>query len=424
MAKDIWLFCCSDKNHRVADNYTRSAFMDLIVNKITKMAYCGNCGKKIADGSSFCGYCGAPVHAQSVNDPNDNDPKTKQESTNSTIIGGINDYMGNTNSVKLNWKDLFSAVFKKHTREEAEEIFICGTTKTTPPLNNISETWPKPWLYSRVFLCFVVTYIFLHICSITFGNANTYPGLIIIGAFAVPFTTLVLFLEINVFRNVSVYNVMKFFLIGGGASLVVTLFLFELDLVDTDLSSTWGAMMVGVIEEIGKLVIVYILVKNIASCNYILCALLTGACVGAGFAAFESAGYAMMPMLQIANLAGAYGMDIPANEMMDVVTTNIYIRGILAPGGHVAWAAISGAALIIAKGSDALSTSVFSKSRFWKIFAVPVVLHGLWDAPIFSGYVKYIALIIIVWVIVLILVNMGLDEVKTIKKKMGLDEKV
>lgn len=386
------------------------------------MAYCGNCGNFVADGSAFCGNCGHPIRnnaaaSQSISPNQSSAHKVEQKpSRASSFVSGINDYIGNTNSVSLNWKDLFSDVFRKHTNEEAEDIFICGTSKTTPPLSMVSETWPKPWLYSRVFLCFVITYILLYICSVAFNNANAYPGLIIVGSFAVPFTTLVMFLEVNAYKNISVYDVMKFFLIGGCASLVVTLFLFNLDIVDTDLSSTWGAMMVGIIEEVGKLAIVYLLIKQLPSCNYILSALLAGACVGAGFAAFESAGYAMRPMLQIANMAGAYGMGIPGDYLMDAATTSIYLRGILAPGGHVAWAAITGAALVIAKGAGTLTSDVFSNGRFWKIFAIPVVLHGLWDAPKFEGYLKLTVLILVVWIVVLILINMGLDEVKNLKQ--------
>lgn len=261
------------------------------------MAYCGHCGNELAPGSAFCGHCGQIVRNATAEGhvPSNNNSTTTSSNSNSasgsttkssSLVGGINDYIGNTNAVNLNWKDLFTDVFKKHTTQEAEDIFICGTSRTTPPLSEVSETWPKPWLYSRVFLCFVITYILLYVCSITFNNSNAYPGLIIVGAFTVPFTTMVLFMEVNAFRNISVYDVMKFFLIGGCASLVVTLFLFNLELVDTDLSSTWGAMMVGIIEEVGKLVIVYILIRQLSSCNYILSALLAGACVGAGFAAF------------------------------------------------------------------------------------------------------------------------------------------
>lgn len=395
------------------------------------MPYCSNCGTWMDDGVMFCGRCGHAVKGQSSPGQSQSQAETvpphreqtghdqpagPSSGTGKRFVDGINDYIGNTNSVNLNWKDLFTDVFKKHTAQEAEDVFICGTTRTTPPLSEVSDCWPKPWLYSRVFLCFVITFTLLYICSAVFNNPNAYPGLIIIGSFAVPFTTLVMFLEVNAFKNISVYDVMKFFLIGGCASLVVTLFLFDLELVDTDLSSTWGAMMVGIIEEVGKLIIVFFLVKQLPTCNYILSALLAGACVGAGFAAFESAGYAMRPMLQIANLAGAYGMGIPTNDLVEVATSSIYLRGILAPGGHVAWAAITGAALVIAKGSGPLTSDVFSNKRFWRIFAIPVILHGIWDAPILGGYIKLTALILVVWVVVLILINMGLDEVKNLKQ--------
>lgn len=133
------------------------------------MAYCGNCGNFVAEGSSFCGHCGQLVRnesSQSHSSANTPPPHSKSENTakksSSSIVDGINDYIGNTNSVNLNWKDLFSDVFKKHTNEEAEDIFICGTSKTTPALSTVSETWPKPWLYSRVFICFAITYILIY----------------------------------------------------------------------------------------------------------------------------------------------------------------------------------------------------------------------------------------------------------------------
>jgi RsiW-degrading membrane proteinase PrsW (M82 family) len=370
------------------------------------MAYCGYCGKFIADGYLFCSHCGRPVTntknaGQSTPEEPISQSSDNKSNSSSSFVGGINDYIGNSNPVQLNWKDLFSDVFKKHTDEEAEDIFICGTSKTTPPLDKVSETWPKPWLYSRVFLCFAITYLLLNICWTQFQNTNVLPGLIIVGSFAVPFTTMVLFMEVNAYRNISVYEVMKFFLIGGCASLVVTLFIYSLRLVDTSLASTWGAMMVGVIEELGKLAIVYVLISKMKSCNNILSALLVGACVGAGFAAFESAGYAFNVLLD----RGINGM-----------TNTIYLRGLFAPGGHVAWAAISGAALVIAKGSNSLTTDVLANKQFLKIFAIPIVLHGLWDAPIFPGYPKWIALIVVVWIVVLILINMGLDEVKKLKQ--------
>ena len=149
---------------------------------------------------------------------------------------------------------LFADVLKKHSKSEAENIFICGTKTTTPTLDSVSQQWPHPWLYSSVFLMFAVPFSLLYVCCALFGNTNAIPGLIVVGSFTVPLSGLVLFLEVNTYRNISLYDIALIFLVGGCASLVATLFLFsivgvsELDFI--------GALLVGIIEEVGKAVIV------------------------------------------------------------------------------------------------------------------------------------------------------------------------
>ena len=54
--------------------------------------------------------------------------------------------MVNRYRMDLNWKILFTDVSKKHTTEEAEEIFIVSTRKTTPSVYEVSKDWPHPWL--------------------------------------------------------------------------------------------------------------------------------------------------------------------------------------------------------------------------------------------------------------------------------------
>lgn len=360
------------------------------------MKYCSNCGNPLTDKDIFCDSCGKVVNIE-------NDKFTRNGEEKSSILDSINGYIGNTKPINLNWKDLFTNVFKLHSVDEAEDIFICGTKTTTPLVSDVSATWPKPWLYSRVFFLFVMAFILLRICWDCFGNTNVIPGMIAVGAFTVPLTTLVLFLEVNAFRNISVYYLMKTFLVGGCASLVATLFLFSIvDFSDLDFV---GACVVGIIEEIGKVIIVYFFIKRLPNCNFVLNGLLIGASIGAGFAAFESSGYAFNI------LVNGYGLDM----MMD----NIYLRGFLSPGGHVTWAAISGAAIMLVKGNRTLTFDVFSHKNFWKIFLIPVVLHAIWDMPLNIG--SEICLIpcvltLAVWIVILILINMGLDEVKRYNK--------
>ena len=384
-----------------------------------QMRYCSNCGHPNQDGALFCGACGNPLSPNTGS----NGVGSQRHHTTNTKAGGswidsLNEYVGNDRPADLNWKVLFSDVFKSHTTEEAEEIFICGTKATTPDMCSISKDWPHPWLYSRVLLMFVITFALLWICVNAFGNLNAFPGMIVIGSFAVPLSTMVLFMEANVWRNVSMYTVIKTFFVGGCASLVATLLLFSFYSVEE--MDFFGAFMVGLIEELGKAVIVLAVLRKLGKLS-ILTGMLIGACVGAGFAAFESAGYALQPFIQFQQITGyaaAYGQNIDGQQMMDAINNTIFLRAVLAPGGHVAWAAISGAAFVIAaKTKGIIDTSLFTEKQFLRLFAIPVILHCLWDSPLsmwINGvfpFAGYIALIVIVWIVVLILINMGLAEV-------------
>lgn len=403
-----------------------------IINSIflDGMIYCNNCGHPNSDSAKFCGSCGNQLRVGNNeqytsnfhhinNMDNSNVSSQGGHKTNKTLFEQINEYVGNDKPADLNWKVLFSDVFKSHTTEDAEEIFICGTRATTPDASNISKEWPHPWLYSRVFLMFFIAFILLWICVDHFDNNNALPGMIVVGSFTVPLATMILFLEVNAWRNISMYHVIKTFLVGGCASLVATLFLFSI--YDVGEMDYIGAFSVGVIEELGKAVIVYAFLKHL-KIRAILPGMLVGASIGAGFAAFESAGYAMQPLMafwQNSGFYAAYGQALDGNGLIEVVNQSIFLRGFLAPGGHVAWAAISGAALVIVgKTKGEYDTSFFTDAKFLRLFLIPVVLHGLWDCPFvnvtcnqivpFSGW---IALIISVWVVLLILINMGLSEV-------------
>ena len=76
--------------------------------------------------------------------------------------------------------------------------------------------------------------------------------------------------------------------------MVITLFLFSI--VGSHELDFFGAFLTGVVEEIGKVVIVYWFLRRLGKLS-ILSGLLIGASVGAGFAAFESAGYALKPVI-------------------------------------------------------------------------------------------------------------------------------
>ena len=307
--------------------------------------------------------------------------------------------MGNDDVVVMNWKILFTDILKKHSSIEAEEVFMVGTSLTTPPPSQVTSDWHRPWLYSRVFAIFAVVTAMLMVCVLAFNSVISIPGLIFAGAFAFPLAVMILFMELNAWRDISFYKVSLFFLIGGGASLLFTLMLFSITGSPGNNLDFIGAAIVGFVEELGKAVIVFGLLRYVFrnSKTTILGGMLIGSCVGAGFAAFESAGYAFAVLLE----EGIGGMFV-----------NIFLRGLLSPGGHVAWAAITGGAIAFASKGKRPGLKIFTSKEFLRIFIISVILHTLWDCPLLSELpvIKYVGLVILVWIAVMILIDMGLDQ--------------
>ena len=303
-------------------------------------------------------------------------------------------------------KHIFSSVFKKHGLAEMEEQMVTGTSKNTPAITEIETGWARPWLFSRfIMVCLIIT-ILLIIGFRIYGNPNLVPGLIFVGAFAMPLGTLIFFLEMNAPRNVSIFLVFLLLFVGGVASLLVTLLINDkFDIID----KTFGVAGAAFIEEPAKLLIVIGLMGKFSRYKWILNGLLFGAAVGTGFGAFESAGYAFSQIIdplfrgiQVFNFDG--------------VVDSIVLRGLLAPFMHVVWTANVSAALWIVKGDRKFSWVMLKDTRFLRVLASSVILHFTWNSnfgiiqiPLF-GDIKYLILGLLSWIICFMLVQAGLKQ--------------
>ena len=261
-----------------------------------------------------------------------------------------------------------------------------------------------------------------------FQNANLLPGLILVGSFAVPVSTLVLFFELNVWRDISLFEVVKRFLYGGIVSIAFSLFVFR-SAAGGLLQSAFGAACAGIVEEVCK-VLALICVADTKKSRHILGGMLLGAAVGTGFAAFESAGYAYRYLVTGGGLAVANaGVQAFVNASGDfnapllqqfftmfglgLCENVITLRGLLAPCGHIVWTAIAGAALWRVKGADKFALRMLVHPSFLKVFLVPVILHMVWDCESFSLplFLNYIMNGAIGWAVAFSLVKEGLNEV-------------
>ena len=307
------------------------------------------------------------------------------------------------------FSEVFSEVFKKHTQDEMEEQLITGTARHTPALSELAVGWAKPWLFARLLGWSALLALVLYVAFDFFHNIKLIPGLIFVGSFAVPFSTLVFFLEMNVPRNISIFKMMQLLFIGGVASIFVALIFFNrLDF----LNSFLGASAAGIIEESAKLLIVIALMGKTRQYNWILNGLLFGAAVGTGFAAFESAGYALETML--------------GYNSVDVGVVTILLRGVDAPFTHIVWTANSAAALWLVKGDRPFSWDMVQRPVFLRVFISSVVLHMLWDAPFtlvplpLVLDLKFVILGALGWVITLRLIQAGLRQLSDARREAGL----
>lgn len=386
---------------------------------------CPTCNEIVDKNDRFCPNCGYDLTNTGNQNMqgsyiNNNQTVEKAENMNLTYEAknlfnnttkSIGRIAGNEEVLNLNLKNMFSEVFKSHAKHESDDIFIAGTRNTTPHIKDVSQEWAKPWVFSRVFLALGITFIVLLILVNTFSNTNAIPGMIFIGALIVPISGLIFFYESNAFQNISFFEVLKMFFIGGVFSLLSTIILYNFVSFSDDLE-TYGIMtitdafLIGLVEEIGKAIIVILFINHLKT-NKILNGLLIGASIGAGFAVFETAGYILN-----------FGILSTGTPDLTVIMNITILRGWSAIGGHLVWAAIIGAAAVIVKDARHFTWANILDKRFLFFFFVSVLLHCVWDANITvlgSSNLKIIFLIIIAWIFVFILMKSGLNQVNKIQ---------
>lgn len=340
-----------------------------------------------------------------------------QVNTQAGTLGGLLDSLGSrlnslASTEKLegfSLKAMFSEVFKKRKQEAVDEYFICGTSKTTPPIQDAVTGWPKPWFFMRVLMFMAGVFAVFWIGWREFTNMNLLPGMMMIGSMVVPLATVILFFELNTPRNVSFHYALVVLCAGGVVSLFVALIGFSV----SGLSSVLGPPAAGIVEETGKLITVIVIVRN-TRYKYTLNGLLFGAAVGAGFAIFESAGYAFNAFERaFVNNLGRAEVGAVMQYAGTQLTDSIILRGLLSPFCHVAWTAISAGALWRVKWDRPFSVGMLGNPMFWKAFLIPVCLHMIWNSPIPTLF--FIPMLLngtVSWFIVFGLVQQGLKQVK------------
>ena len=355
-----------------------------------------------------------------------------------TVMRKDNDRDNRENNVeKENWLDrhelgflnLIVYVFRRHSRKEIEDI----STQQRATLAELNGLWPRPWLYSRALFIFAVSFAMLYSCWVAEGKweySTLLPGMTVIGALAFPLSMVIFFYECNKFRSIPILSVLRYFLIGSCISIVVTfIFTFLLNIgLDTRVSvparvppslgllftsfrplywidsSPYIPMAIAaLVEEFSKTLIIYIFMMRYRRQCYILQGMLIGAAVGAGFAVFESAGYAMMGN--------------------DDIMSSILTRGLMSPACHTAWGALmGGGTMLIVKG--VLRYKFLFNPKFSLLYLLVCLLHFAWNYLLttYKTLNHNLQLSVFTWFLLLMLLWAGVLQVRKFKEQNQLPE--
>lgn len=300
-------------------------------------------------------------------------------------------FFKNARAGNMSLGDIFSEVTRRHTPDETARVLTAGTSITTPAEAEILAGWQKPFLFAR-FFAGCAAFLLL---SYLLGSLVGYPGgyyLLLVGIpFLVPVTLLMMVWEMNVPRNISLYDIVKMTALGGILSILAAV-----------LASYYGmgspfAVWAGLVEEPAKLIVIYAILSK-KNYKYAINGALVGMAVGTGFAVLESLIYVFDGMstgiLGAMSLAEANSVSfrVVLETYGDVwesgVAMALYVaiaRAVTAVSGHGIFAALYGGALAKAKGADDLRITHIFNPEFLMYFAISILLHALHNMGLSLG---------------------------------------
>ena len=289
---------------------------------------------------------------------------------------------------KLTWKEIMSETSTKHSKEELEYAMTSGMAINSATEENMLQKWHKPWVFKRVGLIGLGIIVFLYIVYfIMLMVGGLLPAIylpaIVIPPLVVPVTVMIFAWELNIPKNLSIYDLLGTFLFGGIMSIAISV------LISTLLMGPFSyfAIFAFVSEEPGKLIATIIMLayfsrkRNIKV--YGITALVIGAAVGSGFSAFESIQYVFNGEMQ-GLLGGAF--------------TFVFSRLIGSFSGHTLYCAIYAAAIGIScfEKNRRFKLSCIMNKKVWVYFLLSCLFHMVWNVVgmLAGGLIGYVLMII------------------------------
>ncbi len=309
-------------------------------------------------------------------------------------IERLKDKLGNRPQ-SIQWWDLVSDPQIPHSAEERERLLQTGTAGHQAVPVDLYYGWQRPWFFWTVLkvgliliaACFALVYG----CQLLLDNTTqvAVEMLYLIPPMVVPVVLMVFFWELNVPRNLTIWELMSFFLVGTLISLGGNALMFAL-------VRNGGTSMAALREEPSKLLAGAALlmycskVKNKKICG--LTGLVIGAAVGSGFSAFETI---------------SYGLHYDLETVM--------IRVFFAVVGHTLYTCSYMAALALHTSNGRISAESFFNADFLLTFGNSVFCHALWNTVKIPIGIRFAVTLILLWYSALWITRSSLLQVWSIR---------
>ncbi len=294
----------------------------------------------------------------------------------------------NENST-ISWKDIFSESFKKHSETDLEYVLQTGSLSRRIPKSQMLKQWHRPWLWwvfakyglSLVLLLYAVCYL----CMFYLGGIteSLIHMVMIIPPIVIPLIIMVFMWELNVPQDISIMDLISYFLCGGIISFLVNSFFF-IPFPDS-LPQYYAPLREEPAKFIAALLILLYIERVKKHRIYGFTGLVVGAAVGAAFSGIESMTYAINNSSNWAN-------------MINVQLT----RSLLVLGGHITYCVPYATAMALNCKDQKLTVQSILNPMTVGSLLFSVGLHAIWNGSgnviILIGIVIGGCFILLYWV--------------------------
>lgn len=287
-------------------------------------------------------------------------------------FGGNTQFLDGVAQGHLGVKDIFAQTFKHHQKGDAFRSLTRRPALTAEML----ETWQRPWMFLRLFVILLIATALLSFAAENMAYLSAENEWLlnmpiaviayIVGSTVVPWTLLLFVWEMDMYGQISIFDLLGLLLVGGLLSIAITLPINELRDWVFSLSNP-AASWAAVSEEPAKILICILFILLSKRRLNALDGLAIGAAVAAGFAFIETTQYGYLVMFKEGTIAAGL--------------SNLQLRNFSSVfSGHLLFTAPVLGSLGLSANGNRLKLRHFLNWRVLLCMAIGVRCHALHNA--------------------------------------------